>query len=213
MGSEDVPTPFCQSSRQTHRGRSIIQLQGSSYNSWRPVFFLFLFFWGRGGGGASFCFSFERRCVYALISQPGLAPDILTTHQTQPLLDSWARKVIAPARRSSIISPTHRERGEIPSVNSAVFNLSGPRSVSMDFLGRWESASKHHVQSKLSSNKFGLWSHNTETWCKLSHTFSWGGHRSRSKPRCISVQGTSKLSQSLRLHAHYQTITQAHGQN
>lgn len=45
-------SPYCQSSRQTHRGRTIIQLQGSSYNSYGPVFYFLppppLLFWELG---------------------------------------------------------------------------------------------------------------------------------------------------------------------
>lgn len=33
QGLKNVPTPFCQSSKQTQQSRSIIQLHGSTYNS------------------------------------------------------------------------------------------------------------------------------------------------------------------------------------
>lgn len=41
MGSKKCAYPFCQSSRKTHQRRSIIQLQGSSYNSKGPMVFYF----------------------------------------------------------------------------------------------------------------------------------------------------------------------------
>lgn len=118
--------PFCQSSRHTHQSRSIIQLQGSSYNSWGLVFPVLFFFFFLPGFFPHFWNMFHLLFNFTAKHS--------TWHLDHPTLTFyWQGKIAGHTPLlnylTSKITDTWKERA----VHPDVFNLSSLSSVSAHF--------------------------------------------------------------------------------